>query len=156
MRIIGLDLGTKCGWAVWDDGLESCGTWRLRNDPADMGVRYRDFHDRLLCLARPGDVIAYELVRRHIGTQAAHLYGGFQAIMFLVAAWKDVQLIPITVQAVKQKATRKGNAKKDEMVKAARAYVLDFLCYDRTFDDNAADAAFVALCAAELTQPNKA
>jgi Holliday junction resolvasome RuvABC endonuclease subunit len=152
MRIIGLDLGSKTGWAVWDDGLEACGTWRLKNDPADMSVRYGDFKRRLVDLTREGDVIAYEIVHRHLGTQAAHLYGGFQAILLMRAHELDAQVLSITVQDVKRLAAGKGNADKAAVMAAAWAQGFHLLCDGGKMDDNAADACYIALCAANMAE----
>jgi len=155
MQIIGLDLGTRTGWAVCEfcggeAKVTDCGFWKLRHKPEDPAIRYHDFKRRLVDLTRDADVIAYEIVHRHLGTQAAHLYGGFQAILLMRGLDLDAQVIPVTVQDVKRLATGKGNASKDDIVCAARSDVR--LSWVDPTDHNAADACYVALCAAKMAE----
>jgi Holliday junction resolvasome RuvABC endonuclease subunit len=87
--------------------------------------------------------IVFEEVRRHAGTDAAHIYGGFLAHL---SAWCEERSIPyegIPVGTIKRFATGKGNAPKDAMLAAIRA---------RGFapaDDNEADAIALLLWATE-------
>jgi Holliday junction resolvasome RuvABC endonuclease subunit len=112
------------------------------------GMRYLRFRSWLGDMQRlSGGLqrIVFEEVRRHAGTDAAHIYGGFLAHL---TAWCEERSIPyegIPVGTIKRFATGKGNAPKDAMLAAMRA---------RGFtptDDNEADAIALALWATEGT-----
>jgi Holliday junction resolvasome RuvABC endonuclease subunit len=102
-------------------------------------------------LSRP-KFIAYEEVRRHLGTDAAHVYGGLLATL---TAWCDEAKLPyigVPVATIKRCATGKGNADKDAMLAAAQTRwpAADI----RTHDE--ADAAWCAAYAAERWGANHA
>ncbi len=137
--ILALDFGTSTGWAIrGHDGLITSGTVSLRAGRFDGGgMRYLRFNNWLTEIDRLSGPIAaiwFEEVRRHVGTDAAHVYGGLTATL---TAWAELRGIPyqgVPVGTIKRHATGKGNADKDAMVAAARA---------RGFspaDDNEADA----------------
>jgi Holliday junction resolvasome RuvABC endonuclease subunit len=137
-RILALDLGTACGWALCDRAAPpsiAFGTFDLKHGRfAGGGVRFVRFRDALTKFTGQVDEVVFEAVQRHAGTAAAHCYGGLLAVL---TTWCEDNAIPYdgrSVQAIKKAATGKGNAKKDEMVSAAKA-----LGYD-VQDDNAADA----------------
>jgi Holliday junction resolvasome RuvABC endonuclease subunit len=78
--------------------------------------------------------VVFEEVRRHVGVDAAHAYGGF---MGQLMAWCEHHQIPyqgVPVGTIKKHATGKGNASKDEMVASVRARG------HNPADDNEADA----------------
>jgi Holliday junction resolvasome RuvABC endonuclease subunit len=80
-------------------------------------------------------------VRRHVGVDAAHAYGGFLAHL---TAWCEHHQIPyqgVPVGTIKKHATGKGNADKAAMMAAVRAK--GFL----PADDNEADALALLLWA---------
>lgn len=142
--ILGIDPGGHCGWAVMNAAgkVLECGTWQLVKDKERYGVRAARFKGFVEHYLSTHDVthIAYELVRRHIGTDAAHVYGGLQMILEMIAYTWDLPCTPIPVATIKQTATGKGNAQKAEMVVAAcrKWPKLDIK------DDNLPDALFVA------------
>jgi hypothetical protein len=146
--ILALDLGTTTGWALRSqDGLITSGTVSLRPGRFDGGgMRYLRFANWLAELERlsgPISAIWFEEVRRHAGTDAAHVYGGLMATL---TAWGEMRCVPyqgVAVGTIKRHATGKGNASKQDMVAAARA---------RGFspaDDNEADAIAILLWAIE-------
>ncbi|WBQ12861.1 hypothetical protein L2D00_13550 [Hyphomonadaceae bacterium BL14] len=146
--ILALDLGTSTGWALRShDGLITSGTLSLRPSRYDGGgMRYLRFSGWLAELDRlsgPVAAIWFEEVRRHAGTDAAHIYGGFLATL---TAWCERESVPyqgVPVGTIKRHATGKGNAPKDAMIAAVRA---------RGFspaDDNEADAIAILLWAIE-------
>ena len=148
MVVIGIDPGTRCGWCVLgDDGQVSSGTWNLkpsRFEGAGMRfVRLRKYLDELIRAAHP-DQLACEEVRRHLGVDAAHIYGGILAILQEQCEIYRIPYQGIPVGTVKKRATGKGNAQKDVMIAAAKAKWPDF-----NGDDNEADARWIALCALE-------
>lgn len=67
------------------------------------------------------DAVAYEEVRRHAGTDAAHVYGGIVATVAQVCEERRVPYVGVPVATVKRQATGRGNASKGDMVDAARA-----------------------------------
>ena len=81
---LALDLGTTTGWALRShDGLITSGTASFRPGRYDGGgMRYLRFTNWLTEMDRLSGPIAaiwFEEVRRHAGTDAAHVYGGLMA-----------------------------------------------------------------------------
>jgi len=134
--ILALDLGTTTGWAMRRGGLILSGVAEFKPGRFEGGgMRYLRFTRWLDEMAtEPLAGIWFEEVRRHVATDAAHVYGGLMATL---TAWCELRGIPyagVPVGTIKKHATGKGNANKGAMVAAARA---------RGFspaDDNEADA----------------
>jgi len=160
--IIGLDLGTKCGWAVLGNGelsevgqrIES-GTWNFSPKRHEGGgMRYVRFANELRALLdkwcfdiSPQGVsvhVAFEEVRRHRGVTAAHVYGGLMATLQSVLEDREskVPYVSIPVGTIKKHATGKGNASKEEMMLSAEKRWQDERWELK--DDNEADALWVA------------
>ena len=146
--LLALDLGTTPGWALHcADGLITSGTASFRNGRFDGGgmryLRFTNWLGEMERLSGPIAAIWFEEVRRHAGTDAAHVYGGLMATL---TAWAELRGVPyegVPVGTIKRHATGKGNANKDAMIAAARA---------RGFspaDDNEADAIAILLWAIE-------
>ena len=138
MLIIALDLGTTTGWAMRrPDGSVFSGVASFKPGRFDGGgMRYLRFV-RWLDEIAIGETISgiwFEEVRRHAGTDAAHVYGGLMATL---TSWAELRGIPyegVPVGTIKRHATGKGNADKAAMISAARARGFD------PADDNEADA----------------
>ena len=146
--VLAIDLGTTTGWAHKSpDGLITSGTVSFRPSRYDGGgmryLRFQNWLGEMDRLAGPIATIFYEEVRRHAGTDAAHVYGGLMATL---TAWAELRGVPyqgVPVGTIKKSATGKGNANKQAMIDAARA---------RGFfpkDDNEADAIAILLWAIE-------
>lgn len=123
--IVALDLGSKTGFAVRNAaGFLHSGTFDARGKPKDPpGVRWSNFRRFLVDLkqANPDLVeIHYEQVHRHIGTDAAHVYGALQALVELFAFNHQIALKPIGVGTWKKRFTGNGAAKKDEVIAVCR------------------------------------
>ena len=137
--ILALDLGTTTGWALRTfDGLITTGKASFKPGRYDGGgMRYLRFTNWLTELDRlsgPCAAIWFEEVRRHAGTDAAHVYGGLMASL---TSWAELRGIPyegVPVGTIKRHATGKGNAPKQAMIDAARARGFS------PVDDNEADA----------------
>lgn len=137
--ILALDLGTSTGWALRGfDGLVTTGTASFKPGRYDGGgMRYLRFTNWLTELDRlsgPVGTIWFEEVRRHAGTDAAHVYGGLMASL---TSWAELRGIPyegVPVGTIKRHATGKGNADKAAMIAAAKARGFN------PADDNEADA----------------
>ncbi|WP_375633204.1 MULTISPECIES: crossover junction endodeoxyribonuclease RuvC [unclassified Bartonella] len=137
--ILCLDLGTKTGWALRDaDGFITSDTEYFQSRRFEGGgMRYLRFKKWLSELKRSVDeidAVYFEEVRRHVGTDSSHVYGGFLATL---TAWCEHHQIPyegIPVGTIKKAMTGKGNASKAELIKAMRAKG------HAPCDDNEADA----------------
>lgn len=146
--ILALDLGTTTGWALrGHDGLIASGTVSLRPGRFDGGgMRYLRFTNWLAEIDRlsgPVAAIWFEEVRRHAGTDAAHVYGGLMATLTAWAEFRGVPYEGTPVGTIKRHVTGRGNAQKQDVIAAARS---------RGFspaDDNEADAIALLLWAIE-------
>jgi Holliday junction resolvasome RuvABC endonuclease subunit len=122
---LALDLGTNCGWAYRYEsgGLTVSGKWNLKPGRYDGGgMRFVRFLAKLdeLHAARPIGMVCFEEVRRHLGVDAAHIYGG---LMGHLQSWCENKNIPyegIAVGTIKKFATGRGNADKPAMMAAAQ------------------------------------
>lgn len=149
MRILALDLGAKMGWALWDNGCVTSGVWSLNQASSKRfeggGMKFVRFV-RMLNEMPPLDRVAFEEVRRHLGVDAAHAYGGY---LSQLSSWCETQSVPvpyegISVSAIKKRATGKGNASKEEMIQAAKDKLGKM-----PEDDNEADALWLLMLACE-------
>ena len=147
--ILALDLGTTTGWALRSaNGPVAHGFVSFKSQRFEGGgMRYLRFGRWLAdMLALSGSqtgsqtnlagigAIYFEEVRRHLGVDAAHVYGGLLATL---TAWCEHHRIPyqgVPVGTIKRHATGKGNAGKAEVIAAMKA-----LGHPVT-DDNEADA----------------
>ena len=147
--ILALDLGTITGWALRGrDGTANSGTVSCRPDRFEGGgmryLRFKHWLTEAKNMAGSIEELYFEEVRRHAGTSAAQIYGGFLAH---VTAWCEHHSIPyqgVPVGTIKRHATGKGNASKEAVIEAVRA---------RGFapaDDNEADAIALLLWAMEV------
>ena len=95
--LLALDLGTTTGWALRSaDGLITSGTVSFRPGRYDGGgmryLRFTNWLTELDRLAGPIAAIWFEEVRRHAGTDAAHVYGGLMATL---TAWAELRGSPV-------------------------------------------------------------
>ncbi|WP_455475742.1 crossover junction endodeoxyribonuclease RuvC [Bartonella sp. B17] len=134
-----LDLGTKTGWAICGaDNHIISGTANFQPRRFEGGgmryLRFKQWLTEMKMTAGQIGEVYFEEVRRHVGTDAAHVYGGLLATL---TAWCEHHQIPyegIPVGTIKKTMTGKGNASKEEMIKAV---------YSKGHapqDDNEADA----------------
>jgi len=91
--ILALDLGTTTGWAIRGfDGLITSGTVSFKPSRYDGGgMRYLRFTNWLTEIDRlsgPIEAIYFEEVRRHAGTDAAHVFGGLLAVL---TSWGELR-----------------------------------------------------------------
>jgi crossover junction endodeoxyribonuclease RuvC len=143
-NILALDLGSSCGFALSDEANNFLlsGTWELKNSRHEGGgSRYLRFNQTLwdlhvlhTCTNAPIARVYYELVRRHAGTDAAHVYGGLLAILTSFCEEHGIAYEGVPVGTIKKFWTGKGNASKEMMIAQAveRGHDVD--------DDNEADA----------------
>ena len=146
--ILALDLGTTAGWALRSpDGRINSGTVSFRPSRYDGGgVRYLRFRAWLESIANDAGgigVIHYEEIRRHLGTDAAHIFGGLLATLTAWCEQRGIAYQGVPVGTIKRFIAGKGNADKAAVITAVRA---------RGFhpaDDNEADALAILLWAIE-------
>jgi Holliday junction resolvasome RuvABC endonuclease subunit len=144
--ILALDLGTTTGWALLSpDGIVTSGTASFKPSRYDGGgmryLRFRSWLEQLRNYAGRIDAIHFEEVRRHVGVDAAHLYGGFLATL---TTWCEHETIPyqgVPVGTIKRFITGKGNADKCAVIEAVKARGFN------PADDNEADAIAILLWA---------
>ncbi|MFP6730238.1 MAG: hypothetical protein VCD50_08745 [Alphaproteobacteria bacterium] len=143
--ILALDLGTATGWAARIDDRIAAGTIDFRSGRFEGGgmryLRFRRWLTELKSSLDGIDVIAFEEVRRHLGVNAAHAYGGFMATL---TAWAEHHAIPyqgVPVGTIKRFITGKGNANKQAVIEAIQARGF------KPADDNEADAIAILLWA---------
>jgi hypothetical protein len=146
LRILALDLGTTTGWALSNSsGLLHSGTHSFKASRFEgAGMRFLKFEKFLVDLRKDTggfDLILFEEVRRHMGVDAAHAYGGYLATLQRWAEAWSIGYSGVPVGTIKQFATGKGNAKKDAMVEAAVRLHAPFADAGwKPVDDNQADA----------------
>jgi len=148
MVILGLDLGTKTGWALKTKKTVYSGVWNFSAKKYDgAGMRFLKFKHELeaLVASHKVEAVYYEAVRRHIGTDAAHIYGGFMATLQALCEDMRVPYAGISVGTIKKHACGKGNGSKEMIIAAAKAK----WPHVEIIDDNHADALWVMQCGLE-------
>jgi len=139
ITILALDLGTTTGWALLDgSGHITSGSESFRPQRFEGGgmryLRFRRWISEVQESVSEIQFLCFEEVRRHVGVDAAHVYGGLLATL---TAWCEHHQIPyqgVPVGTIKKHATGKGNAGKADVITAIRARGYD------PVDDNEADA----------------
>lgn len=121
--LLALDLATQTGWCFGNGAQCVSGTQSFKNDRySGGGMRYLRFERWLNDLADMDSVteVVFEEVRSHKGVDAAHVYGGFMAVL---TKWCEARSIPyqgVPVGEIKKFATGKGNAPKTDADKERR------------------------------------
>jgi Holliday junction resolvasome RuvABC endonuclease subunit len=147
-HILGLDPGRMFGFALHNyNAIVASGVWDLQqtrhDSPGMKFIRLRS-HLQEIATAYPRLHVCYEAVVRHAGTHAAHMYGGYVAI---IQAWCqdcEYEYEGVRVADVKRLATGKGNANKEAMLAAAQARWPSAAIENH----NEADARLIAECVA--------
>jgi hypothetical protein len=142
LRILALDLGTRMGWALAEDGrLAAHGVVDFspgRFEGAGMRyLRFRSFLDGQLDRLGGIDALFFEDVRGHKGTDAAHVYAAFLGNL---GSWAEERGVPhagLPPATIKRQVAGSGNAAKDAMIRAARRWA------PGVADDNEADAVCI-------------
>jgi hypothetical protein len=137
--LLALDLGQRTGWAVRSrDGAIASGVHEFRPGRFEGGgmvwLRFRAWLQEIDETSGGIGVVVFEEVRRHLGTSAAHAFGGYLAHL---TAWAEANCIPyqgVPVGTIKRHIAGKGNADKQAVIEAVRK--LGF----QPADDNGADA----------------
>lgn len=147
--LLALDLGGTTGWAKWENGVVTSGSVSMTKAKSKQfdgpGMRYVRFTRFISGFPRP-HYISFEEVRRHLGVDAAHAYGGYLSHL---TAYCDGQDSPIpyegtSVGTIKKRATGNGAATKEMMVEACRTKL-----GIEPADDNEADALWLLVIMVE-------
>ena len=146
--ILALDLGTTAGFALRTDvGAIVSGTVSFRPSRYDGGgvryLRFRAWLDSIATMPAASVSSITKKFRRHVGTDAAHIFGGLLATLTAWCEQRGIAYQGVPVGTIKRFIAGKGNADKDAVIAAVRA---------RGFapaDDNEADALAILLWAIE-------
>ena len=138
--ILALGLGTTTGGGLRDQaggithGFVSFKPQRFEGGGMRF-LRFKRWLTEIKATTEHGiDAVYFEEVRRHLGVDAAHVYGGLMATL---TSWCEHHQIPyegVPVGTIKRHISGKGNASKYEVIKAVGE--LGF----HVSDDNEADA----------------
>lgn len=131
MRILGIDLGTKTGFALSSNGvLSKCGTWVL-SSPKEISYarrlrldrradpRFLRLHDNLLNihLISSIDYVVFEDVQFAVSVMQAQLWSSLRAAVWMLTR-HGVQVDCVPVGTLKKFATGSGSADKAAMATA--------------------------------------
>ncbi|WP_341810098.1 MULTISPECIES: Holliday junction resolvase [unclassified Wolbachia] len=148
MSILTLDLGKQTGWSILHNGVIQSGSESFHGSRFSGGgmhfLNFRKWLNQMKEKFPSIETVYFEEVRRHLGTDAAHCYGGFLAHL---SAWCEENHIPyqsVPVKTIKRFITGKGNASKSEVIEAVKEK--GFL----SKDDNEADALALMFYAMNL------
>ena len=136
-NILALDLGTQTGWALLADkrvlsGSESFHASRFSGGGMRF-LRFKYFLDEIKQKANI-QTVYFEEVRRHLGVDAAHIYGGFLAHLTAWCEDNEIAYQGVSVGTIKRHATGKGNASKKEIIDSVKGKGFN------PIDDNEADS----------------
>lgn len=142
--IIAIDIGSKCGYCTKIDNNLIYGC--LDTSKYIHGQRYYEFYQLLNTLKskninNESIEIVYEHVNRHLGTIAAHVYGGFLAILLLFAYENNYKVYPLSVQQIKKYISDNNRASKQEVIDSVNNKLKINIK-----NDNIADAIAIYLC----------
>jgi Holliday junction resolvasome RuvABC endonuclease subunit len=143
MNILSLDLGTTTGFAILNKGDITHGFISFKPQRFEGGgmryLRFSKWLNEISTLIGKIDAVYFEEVRRHLGVDAAHAYGGFLANLTAFCEEKNIPYSGVPVGTIKKHITGKGSAKKTEMIEAVNKLGFPIK------DDNEADAVALLL-----------
>ena len=119
--LLALDLGTATGWALSHHGKIRSGMISFKDTPFDCKdskyTRFRRWLDHQKAHFEFEQII-YESVRRHAGTIAAQVYGGFMGTLQVFSDHHQIPYEGVSVGTIKKFATGHGHASKLDVMKA--------------------------------------
>lgn len=141
MNILALDLGTKCGWAYQTEANMSSGVWNLKASSSEsIGERYQKFRHALEHINGRIHYVVYEEVKFHRATDAAHVYGGFEAILQSFCLDHKIEYQGVGVSTIQKHATGRGMAPKGKKKELMFQAAVNKYKSVNVIDDNHADA----------------
>ena len=120
MKVLALDLGTTTGWCVRDGDDVKVGRWQLHRSQGEKGIQLGRLVRDAIQEHEP-DLVGFEepvFVTR--GMAALALRYGLQMVVQVVCEQTKTAYLGVHVSTLKKHATGKGNAKKPQMIQAAR------------------------------------
>lgn len=144
-----LDLGTQTGWALASrEKIITSGSKNFKgNRFQSSGIKFLKFigflDDLFNYAKRELKIIFFETVRRHLGVDAAHAYGGFLGHLTAWCEKHGIAYEGVPVGTIKRHATGKGNASKAVVIESIKKL------NHKPIDDNEADALALAYWALE-------
>jgi len=150
-RILALDCGTLCGFAVSDSPIS--GVKDLKPSKTQRpGVRYKKLRSLLNSVSDLYPdlslVVYEEPIPNHKGMAAAELAWGYVAVIKLWCADKNLPTRGIHISSWKKFVTTNGKASKEDVIYAVK--LLGF----NPIDNNHADALGILAYAIQLGKPN--
>lgn len=150
MKLLALDLGTKTGWALHENGCNTSGTWvlakakeiraqKLAKLDRCCDMRAGRLNDFIASVEPNLDAIWFEDVQFASTTYQGHLWGGLRAVVQL--RYPRIRLVAIPVGTLKKFATNHGGATKDMMAKHLLK-ILPLTVVEK-MDDNEVDARWL-------------
>jgi crossover junction endodeoxyribonuclease RuvC len=128
MTLLALDLGTDTGYALSNGGVIVSGSMNYKPKRYEGGgmryLRFKRWLDEIHASVKLTEIV-FEEVRRHRGTDAAHVYGGFLSTLTSWCEENDIPYSGVPVQAIKKFATGKGNADKVAVIQAVQKWGFD-------------------------------
>lgn len=153
MRILALDLGTRTGWALAENGRVESGVQvfdvKRGESPGTRYLRFNRWLDELAPADATGctlGLIAYE-APHHRGGAATEIAAGFSTRVQEFCARHGIEQAAVHSATLKKWTTGRGNAKKPDMLTA--------VCrrWKQVADDDEADAIAVLYYALEHFAP---
>ncbi|MGD9727902.1 MAG: hypothetical protein AB7L09_01305 [Nitrospira sp.] len=145
--LLAVDMGGTMGWAMWRDGVVTSGSLNLTKANGKRfdgpGMKFVRFDRWLRSLPTP-TIVAFEAVRRHLGVDAAHAYGGYLSHLTAFCDTSEIPYEGVGVGTIKKRATGNGAATKEMMVSAAQERI-----GVKPTDDNEADALWLLVLMVE-------
>ncbi len=119
-RVLALDLGTTTGWCLLGGDDVKLGRWKLHRSPGEKGIQLGRLVRDAVQEHEP-DLVGFEepvFVTR--GMAALALRYGLQMVVQVVCEQTKTAYLGVPVTTIKKHATGKGNAKKPQMIRAAK------------------------------------
>lgn len=126
MNVLALDLATKTGYAVNASGVTTSGavTFERKSPEEHPGARYTRFQRWLrerIALDKPKLIVFEEPMGHFQSAAAAFIIIGLRGIMMSTASYYGIPTLGVPQTKLKKWATGKGNAKKEDMIRAMRS-----------------------------------
>ena len=119
MKLLAIDPGTNCGFALEDGSNLVSGTWDLgvKRDES-RGMRLIRLRNKLNEIGKV-DLLIFEVSKSHVSSLAAEVAGEIRGLITTWCIDNKVEYKGVHYSLIKKHATGKGNANKKLMMEAA-------------------------------------
>lgn len=119
MKILSIDPGTYCGWALYDNNIIS-GVWdiSIKRDES-RGMRLIRLRNKLNEIGKV-DLLTFEVSKNHMSSLGAEVAGEIRGLITTWCIDNKIEYKGINVIEIKKHATNKGNANKELMISSAK------------------------------------